>query len=58
MLATIALVVWLPHAWFLKDFIGLGNMPPVAALVAIGLTGSAPLFAAMSHRLRSARRAA
>jgi hypothetical protein len=43
--AFVALIVWLPQAWFLKDFIGLGNMPPVALAVAVGLTGSTALFA-------------
>ncbi len=41
--ALVALLVWLPHMWFLKDFIGLGNMPPVAAGVGIALTTIMPL---------------
>ncbi|MDH3732430.1 MAG: M28 family peptidase [Gemmatimonadota bacterium] len=45
--AFVALLVWLPHVWFLKDFIGLGNMPPVAAMVAIALTTAMPLAAAL-----------
>jgi hypothetical protein len=43
--ALIALLVWLPQAWYLKDFIGLGNMPPVALIVAFALTACGPLFA-------------
>lgn len=45
--ATVAL--WMPHLGLILDLIGLGNMPPLAMLLALALTPALPMLLASSR---------
>lgn len=42
--ATLAALLWVPQLWTLEELIGIGNMPPLAALMGSALLPLAPLI--------------